>query len=188
MGWKGPGPMGPWLGGALRQWLAQNRVTGLIGTLMASNRILRASPGRESQAKVDSGPGLVPGVGKGTEMSGYLGRVGRNFESFSGFFPEWSGMAWEGLGSIIWGSGGAKNQKNAWGRARLFLRLQPGQNLLSSTALQAAAFAGCSQLLVNGAPGPWAAASATIAIIVIIGPHKGIIGPEFSHINGPGAI
>ena len=110
--------MGPWLGGALRQWLAQNRVTGLIGTLMASNRILRASPGRESQAKVDSGPGVVPGVGKGTEMSGYLGRVGRNFESFSGFFPEWSGMAWEGLGSIIWGSGGPENQKNAWGGAR----------------------------------------------------------------------
>ena len=89
--------MGPWLGGALRQWLAQNRVTGLIGTLMASNRILRASPGRESQAKVDSGPGLVPGVGKGTEMSGYLGRVGRNFGSFSGFprnGPEWLGEAW----------------------------------------------------------------------------------------------
>ena len=130
--------MGPWLGGALRQWLAQNRVTGLIGTLMASNRILRASPGRESQAKVDSGPGLVPGVGKGTEMSGYLGRVGRNFGSFSGFFPEWSGMAWEGLGSIIWGSGGAKKQKIAWGRASVYLLAmceQPGLGRCSGVIL-----------------------------------------------------
>ena len=103
--------MGPWLGGALRQWLAQNRVTGLIGTLMASNRILRASPGRESQAKVDSGPGLVPGVGKGTEMSGYLGRVGRNFGSCC--FWSFPGMVRNGLGrpgEYYLGSGGAKNK------------------------------------------------------------------------------
>ena len=78
---------------ALGPWPAQSRVPGLIGPLPAPNGILRASPGRELRGGVDSGPGLAPRAGKGAEMSGYPGWVGPDFGKFSGFFPEWSGMA-----------------------------------------------------------------------------------------------
>ena len=71
-----------------------NRVTGLIGTLMASNRILRASPGRESQAK-----GLVwsQGVAKEPKCPGiWVGSGGilEVFPDFSRNGPEWLGKAW----------------------------------------------------------------------------------------------
>ena len=78
--------MGPWLGEkgpwAMGPWPAKNRVPALIGPLTAPNGILRASPGRKSQGGFDSGPVLAPGVGKGAEMSRYLGRVGRDFLNF----------------------------------------------------------------------------------------------------------
>ena len=58
---------------------------------------------------------MDPGVREGAELSGDLGRVGRIL-IFVRLFPEWSGMAGEGLARVIWESGEQKS-KTSQGRA-----------------------------------------------------------------------
>ena len=94
---------------------AKNSVPGLIGPLTAPNGILKAYPNRNLRGRIDSGAGFAPEARKRSEMSGCPGRAGLDFRKKSGFFPEWSGMAWEGLGTITSGVRGSKKSKHCLG-------------------------------------------------------------------------
>ena len=103
---------------------------------MPPNGSLRASPGRELRGGVDPGFGLAPGIGKGTEMSGYPGRVGPDFLTFSRLFPEWFGKV---LG-VLFGGLGEQQIKNLPGAGpegliptRHLPLLHPGSRLWPST-------------------------------------------------------
>ena len=81
----------------------QNVVLGLIRPLTAPIGVIIGASGAESRRGADYGVGLAPWAPKWAEQK--LGS-GSARTGFFRFFPEWSEMAWEGPGTIIWGSGG----------------------------------------------------------------------------------
>ena len=76
-------------------------VLGLIGRLVAPNRVLTGSPGRESRAGAAGGVGSAPRGQKWIEIFGDPAVSGRVWAGFSGLFLEWSRMVPAGPGSII---------------------------------------------------------------------------------------
>ena len=81
----------------------KNMVLVLMGPLVAPNRVLTGSPGRESRGGADYRVGVGPNIQKWTEIFGDPAGSGRVWAGFSGLFPEWSGMVREGPWTIIWG-------------------------------------------------------------------------------------
>ena len=81
----------------------QNMVLGLMGPLVAPNRVLTGSPGRESRAGAAGGVGLPPNIPKWTEIFGDPDGLGEGWSGFSGLFPNWPGMVRGGPWTIIWG-------------------------------------------------------------------------------------
>ena len=75
---------------------------------MAPNGARIGASGVESSGGAFWQGGFLPGPWKRAEKLGDLGWVGPARAGFFGFFPEWSEMAPEGPGTIIWGIGGGR--------------------------------------------------------------------------------
>ena len=86
------------------------QVPGLIATLTAPNGILRATLDRELRGGVVCDPGLASGVGKGIEMSRYLGR---DFLEFLIYDFRFSRIGPECLGKALRNHLGVQGSKQA---------------------------------------------------------------------------